>query len=1221
MMEDLDLPPLDLPTPTGLASRASIRKLTLLQERLLADGADCASCPLGRNGTPGRPVPTSWDSRKGPPKLALVGEAPGLQEVRKSRVFVGPSGKLLDMACRMGNVPRGEIAILNSAACGPIPSGADDIKRRALEACRPRLLTELRRLQPKTVLAIGGLALKTLAPAAPGGITALRGALLDLASDISSPNWKPHFLASLHPAFILRGGDGDGPDAPGADGSRAVDLQYYFLLYDLSKAWRLATGRARPWQDNCDLFLVHNGKLHRATTDANGKPVVGDPATPAELVEAARLVAADARRNGAFSCDVETDAKDSLDAKLTAIGFSTIEGGLSATWAAFLLVPAALDVLRDLLVDTTVDKWFWNRIYDCVVLPRHGLPVAHPIHDGLLMHHAAFPGLPHKLDAVAQQFLCVSAWKTEFRKSTRNEPELIVYNYKDAHGTILIPEPLRAVAKAHRTEQVYEADRQVVSIAQYMREFGFWIDRKEQERQSKIQHARLEYMQAELTRQFARIAPVWFDRLARNLAVGQRQRDSDAYLERVEARKTELAQRKIAQTDIPTGIKIRIERARNRKGVRVVTETYEREVYFKPKAKSDLVALFEILRIPFVSYTEKGAPVTDKKAMETAAAKHPLMRQLIHIREAQHVLATYIDGLPIKRTGRVHPDWSVIKIPGRWSAGKSQNIPKQVAGWPPLEEPDPDALPPLDFSSDVDFPAWENATSQENSCDVNSLDEPAPPPIAVNIKDCPSGWENDPAYVYCGRPGNGFSGEYGNPHPVGKFCPICRVTHNRGEAIGAFRRDAQKRFASDSTYRRFVERLRGKKGVCFCAPLPCHVGVYVELLTSTESSAIAAVPAAPPVSGDPNRAPRPGFRWKKKPGSGDWVVPIENARALITAPTIEEILEHAAIDPANYQDPRYKRILERALAGFGRKLVGADFSQLHLRIVALLGKDQFLLDAYGNNADVHSMNAAVCFPKVFPKLIADWKELAANTPYGDAKPLTLKADLSKLDKLDEATRAALLRVQRPWSKLRDLAKRLVYAWIYRGRAETAYQALVKEFPDVELAAVAEAFKLLDQRITGWVAWCARNEIHVRQNREARDPLLGRVRLFPLGNYDVTLAVNFPVIAFETVLMSRTLFRFCALTAPHLLELDKLYAIGALDPKWVDARRAEGYSDWTAPVVPIINGHDALDAECDEADAEKAMKLVLLCMDHTIEMDGAKMRFFGEGAIGRRLSET
>lgn len=1044
------------------------RTLTRLQEQLLADGADCANCPLGRGGAPSRPVPTSWDIRRGSPRLALVGEAPGVQEVRRSAVFIGPSGRLLDTACRAGGVPRAEFAILNSAACGPIPSGADDIKDRALAACRPRLINELRRLRPKVILSIGGLALRTLAPQVTSGVTALRGALLDVGADVPTANWTPMFLGSLHPAHILRGGDGDAPDAPGGEGGRSVDLLYYFLVYDLAKAWRLATDRAKPWVDDCDLFLVHNGRLRRAAVDEMGKPVVGDLATPEELIEAIDRVAREAAERDVFFCDVETDAKDSLEANLTAIGFATTAGGMSATWDAWRMVPEALANARALLAGP-IAKGFWNRIYDCIVLPRHELPVANPIVDGMLAHHAAFPGLPHKLDQVAQQFLVAPPWKAEFRRSSRNDAELILYNFRDSLCTALIYEPILHVVEQHKTGRAYEADRQVVAIAQRMRQFGFWIDRKEQARQSKVQHARLEYMRTSLERDFAAIQPAWRDRLARNLAVIQRKKDPDAFMDRVQLRYAEIAERETRPTDV--GL-------------------------LKTKAKQDLVALFEVLRIPFSSYTKRGSPVTDKKAMEAAAAKHPLMRQLIHMREAQHVLATYIDGLPVKRDGRVHPDWSVTKISGRWSAGKSQNVPKQVSGWPPEEEVDPGYLPALD---DVD-------------------------------------------------------------------------------------------------------------------------------------------------SSEVGRGARLGYRFKRKP-SGDYVTPTENARAIVTAPTVEEILLHSLECPDVYEDARYRRILDRAFEGHGRLIVGADQVQLELKIAALLGQIKFLLDAYEKKADVHALNAAVCFPKVFPGLEATFKVIHAEQNLAERfGKVTLKTDFSKLA-LDDATRAQLVKTQKVWSKLRDLAKRLAYAWEYRGMAETAYASLVREFPEVELAAVKESFRLLDQQMPEWMAWCNRNEIYVRQNREIREALLGRVRLTPLGNFDLNIATNFPIQAFGASLIDFALLRFAALVTPELLELEKLYAMDLLDRAWVEARRHEGYDQWAGPAELLIHAHDAYYVECDEEDGSVACpkcarvgfgakcscgaslplsrmaRFIELCMDFQITINGATMHFYGEADTGRRLSEA
>lgn len=99
----------------------------------------------------------------------------------------------------------------------------------------------------------------------------------------------------------------------------------------------------------------------------------------------------------------------------------------------------------------------------------------------------------------------------------------------------------------------------------------------------------------------------------------------------------------------------------------------------------------------------------------------------------------------------------------------------------------------------------------------------------IHLRDAPSGWQRNPAYVYIGRPGRGFSGEFGNDHPIG-WCAHCKSTHVRGAAIAAHRADTLKRFAEDANYRSRLESLRGKILVCFCKPRTCHGDTYVEIL-------------------------------------------------------------------------------------------------------------------------------------------------------------------------------------------------------------------------------------------------------------------------------------------------------------------------------------------------------------------------------------------------------
>jgi hypothetical protein len=87
----------------------------------------------------------------------------------------------------------------------------------------------------------------------------------------------------------------------------------------------------------------------------------------------------------------------------------------------------------------------------------------------------------------------------------------------------------------------------------------------------------------------------------------------------------------------------------------------------------------------------------------------------------------------------------------------------------------------------------------------------------------------EPYDVYVGRAGMGLSGEFGNSHPVDKYCWLCKKVHNRKESIEAFRKDFQKQI-QDPVFRARVLTLKGKKLGCFCHPAPCHAGVYKEWL-------------------------------------------------------------------------------------------------------------------------------------------------------------------------------------------------------------------------------------------------------------------------------------------------------------------------------------------------------------------------------------------------------
>lgn len=114
-------------------------------------GAECFRCPLKNQNPAVR--------GEGPlhAKLAVVGEAPGKEEVRVGRPFVGASGQLLDGLLAEVHTPRSTVYVTNAVACFPPGGdmhsfiqfskkenkGAGIDWHHPVDCCRPRLFREL----------------------------------------------------------------------------------------------------------------------------------------------------------------------------------------------------------------------------------------------------------------------------------------------------------------------------------------------------------------------------------------------------------------------------------------------------------------------------------------------------------------------------------------------------------------------------------------------------------------------------------------------------------------------------------------------------------------------------------------------------------------------------------------------------------------------------------------------------------------------------------------------------------------------------------------------------------------------------------------------------------------------------------------------------------------------------------------------------------------------
>jgi uracil-DNA glycosylase family 4 len=162
-----------------------------------APGANCSECPLKDE----KGVPTKIPL--GVPRLAVVGEAPGFQETVYGEPFKGPSGQLLNRVLEYVGYDKSEVMYTNVCLCRP-PDNATP-PAAAQNACRGRLIHELRESGVRDVLALGGTAVGALVDD-PRTITALRVGPPKLPT-VPLRGSVERVIPTWHPAYCLRNAD------------------------------------------------------------------------------------------------------------------------------------------------------------------------------------------------------------------------------------------------------------------------------------------------------------------------------------------------------------------------------------------------------------------------------------------------------------------------------------------------------------------------------------------------------------------------------------------------------------------------------------------------------------------------------------------------------------------------------------------------------------------------------------------------------------------------------------------------------------------------------------------------------------------------------------------------------------------------------------------------------------------------------------------------------
>lgn len=441
-------------------------------------GAQCAVCSL-RELRVGGPVASEWP--RTPPNIAVVGEAPGEQEVAHNQPFVphAPSGRELTQALELVSLPRTAVGWTNAVACRPPGNKMDGVlahlrklnKERMkeglpalptpAECCRPRLLTELQQRGIQHVFAVGKVAFQAITGKA-NAITAVRGGMIE--------GWAVNRTAGKW--FDREGAWRDAPPDPGALPLRVIPLLHpAFVL------------RSRKWTPTFRRDIEQGAAWFRGVQTWVPPNVLYRP-TPAEL----RAFLANL---GAWAAwDTETDGVEPLRARLRCVGIGhgdrvVLVPLLSKDGHTRFYSDAEETEIRDILRD-----WFTNPhvtkvghnsgYYDRLVIQAALGVVPLPFLDSILLHQAAAPEMPHSLGFVASAYAGLApAWKADRTAVTaETDRELWEYCGIDVAQSARIIPPLLETCNLRQQAAVLEQAHGMQVVCAEMHRVGLRVDQK-----------------------------------------------------------------------------------------------------------------------------------------------------------------------------------------------------------------------------------------------------------------------------------------------------------------------------------------------------------------------------------------------------------------------------------------------------------------------------------------------------------------------------------------------------------------------------------------------------------------------------------------------------------------------------------------------------------------------------------------------------------------------
>ena len=419
--------------------------------QFLRQKTSCTVCPL-------RDRRRIWSEKttEGNPALAIIGEAPGVDEDYWGRPFVGASGKLLDWLLHEVDLPRASCYVGNVVCCRPTDNRIDTVEGQdAVANCQYGLRLELKELLGrglKVVLALGVTAMEFFGIS--GTLTKNRGSVYKVDFDGQELLVVPTF----HPSHVLQN------NWTRASGGRA----------DGAVAWVADARKAR------DLALGQ--RTHELIEDFYLDPTVED-------VEA--FVDAAIRNDALVAVDIETTGLSYDYAQIVVIGLAVsaehalcvpilkLHGETNYTNGAWQRVFAALKRLF-----STCRQVYQNSFFDVPLLRKFGMDIPYRLieHDTMILHHTLCPEVEHNLGYIVSIYGATPYWKGEFlnKKTSILEMDQLSmrrYNLRDCVVLLqVLPKMLADLDELGLVDLYNTEVRPLIEPIMEMQQYGIGID-------------------------------------------------------------------------------------------------------------------------------------------------------------------------------------------------------------------------------------------------------------------------------------------------------------------------------------------------------------------------------------------------------------------------------------------------------------------------------------------------------------------------------------------------------------------------------------------------------------------------------------------------------------------------------------------------------------------------------------------------------------------------